>query len=616
MVKKTLDPVFDWDFTFGFEDYEVCFGEKLLLEAWDADFGIGQNDPLGHGELALASHRAALLAGERVEVAVPLTYAPEQGLASTLRFQSAKAVPAGSVHVALTWEAGNLLPTSKPNHQLLPKQRKRPLGSEPSTAGEVRVFLSHATDLRAADRDGFSDPYVKVTLASMVERSAVKEKTLNPTFLWNFTFRFASLDEAARERLVLEAFDHDPDSRNDHLGTASLHLGDLKSAMAKGEPTYRVLDLRYDDPSPAAHSYSSGAPGVVSLGVGAGRLRVHVERAAGLLAGDSDGLSDPYVKLRLGGHTQVTRVVTHTLAPTFDWIAHFGGVGSIEELLAPGSGFQLLEVEVWDYDRAPALFGSLADDPLGKGLIHLDIHAAALMAGQEVQCAVSLRHARPLLGGVVDAGQVFLRISWDVTHRPSVPAKIHLSVSWAADEPIVHAPASDDVMEPLVPHQPPPPKPAPTKTIAMAFGLPLALGMLAYYAEYSPGAVLTSSAFPFVCIIAYLITPIAPADDDPSEPPLPTLQSCLPAPALALYNLAVGVVGAGKEAVFNGLANCMGPLIAPHVLVVAQSLQVSIGIFAVLEALVSFRTINTLAKAIITLGAYWPGPQAPPSTVP
>ena len=56
-----------------------------------------------------------------------------------------------------------------------------------------------------------------------------------------------------------------------------------------------------------------------------------------------------------------------------------------------------------------------------------------------------------------------------------------------------------------------------------------------------------------------------------------------------------------RNALIGCLVRLLGPVIAPHVLLIAQCLQVSIGIFAVAEAGLVFKDVNNLAKAIITI---------------
>jgi hypothetical protein len=46
-------------------------------------------------------------------------------------------------------------------------------------------------------------------------------------------------------------------------------------------------------------------------------LRVHVQSAAGLAAADSNGFSDPYVKVSGAGQTATTRTVSRSLDPVW-----------------------------------------------------------------------------------------------------------------------------------------------------------------------------------------------------------------------------------------------------------------------------------------------------------
>ena len=94
VIKKTLNPRFDWEFIFSFTSVDLALAETLQIEAWDWD-SITDDDKLGHGSLALEQHRAQLEAGHRVQCTVPLEYKPLVG----------KLVAAGQVYIALTWEA-------------------------------------------------------------------------------------------------------------------------------------------------------------------------------------------------------------------------------------------------------------------------------------------------------------------------------------------------------------------------------------------------------------------------------------------------------------------------------------------------------------------------------
>lgn len=53
-------------------------------------------------------------------------------------------------------------------------------GTEAPVTGTLRLFLSHAVGLRAKDSNGYSDPYIKLSLASHRAKSKTIKKTLNP----------------------------------------------------------------------------------------------------------------------------------------------------------------------------------------------------------------------------------------------------------------------------------------------------------------------------------------------------------------------------------------------------------------------------------------------------
>lgn len=54
------------------------------------------------------------------------------------------------------------------------------------SVGRLIIKLSHAKNMQAADANGLSDPYVKLTLCGKTHKSKIQYKTLNPT--WNEEF--------------------------------------------------------------------------------------------------------------------------------------------------------------------------------------------------------------------------------------------------------------------------------------------------------------------------------------------------------------------------------------------------------------------------------------------
>ena len=141
--------------------------------------------------------------------------------------------------------------------------------------------------------------------------------------------------------------------------------------------------------------------GLLRGSVRKGRVRISLIRAANLRAGDSDGLSDPYMKLKLGGMTEVSAVVKKTLNPRFDWDYTFGFEDRTFALAAT------LNIEAWDHD-----FGLSLDDKLGHGMLQLAEFAALLIEGVRVERTVALQY-KPLIGKAVAAGEVFVAVSWE-----------------------------------------------------------------------------------------------------------------------------------------------------------------------------------------------------------
>ncbi|XP_054857040.1 ras GTPase-activating protein 4-like isoform X2 [Eublepharis macularius] len=88
------------------------------------------------------------------------------------------------------------------------------VGSDAAKKLRCRVF--DARDLARKDRNGASDPFVRVRYNGKTQETSVIKKSCYPR--WNETFEF-DLDESAPEKLcVVEVWDWDLVSRNDFLG--------------------------------------------------------------------------------------------------------------------------------------------------------------------------------------------------------------------------------------------------------------------------------------------------------------------------------------------------------------------------------------------------------------
>eukprot|EP00808_Paulinella_micropora_P029050 g75963.t1 len=133
---------------------------------------------------------------------------------------------------------------------MLPPEQKDSAWSEESSNKEyafpIQVTVVSAADLVAADANGFSDPYVKITLqdaASLPDavdgpykahfmklKSQVIEKSLNPT--WNFCFKIDAAKMTRLHTIRITVWDHDTFGYNDFLGGCEVTVVEIFQAMA------------------------------------------------------------------------------------------------------------------------------------------------------------------------------------------------------------------------------------------------------------------------------------------------------------------------------------------------------------------------------------------------
>ncbi|XP_059722118.1 ras GTPase-activating protein 4-like isoform X4 [Haemorhous mexicanus] len=105
------------------------------------------------------------------------------------------------------------------------------LGSQGSR--RLRCSVLEARDLARKDRNGASDPFVRLRYNGKTQESTVVKKSCYPR--WNETFEF-ELAEPAGEKLCVEVWDWDLVGRNDFLGKAP---GQPGLAAAAGEASGR-----------------------------------------------------------------------------------------------------------------------------------------------------------------------------------------------------------------------------------------------------------------------------------------------------------------------------------------------------------------------------------------
>ena len=131
----------------------------------------------------------------------------------------------------------------------IPASVLRPAGN-----GTLSVRVMKGEELLAADRNGFSDPLVELSMGpeQKSQKSRVIKKTLNPTWGQDedvFKFAVQSGGRPSDWALTVRVFDHDRIGGNDSLGSSTLDVGAFlgRGWLAKGStPVATVCELRND----------------------------------------------------------------------------------------------------------------------------------------------------------------------------------------------------------------------------------------------------------------------------------------------------------------------------------------------------------------------------------
>ncbi|XP_047222904.1 double C2-like domains, delta [Girardinichthys multiradiatus] len=225
----------------------------------------------------------------------------------------------------------------------------------------LHCTIHKAKGLKAMDSNGLADPYVKLHLlpgASKANKLRTKtlKNTLNP--VWNETLVYHGITGAdmTTKTLRLCVCDMDRLGRNEFIGEVRVALKKLKEGenkrynmglerIAQNKETNNQL---VEQGALVAEEERGRILVSLCYNIEKGCLQVGIIRCAHLAAMDSNGYSDPFVKIILqpdmGKKSKYkTSVKKKTLNPEFN--EEFSYEVTLDQLAK-----KTLEISVWDYD--------------------------------------------------------------------------------------------------------------------------------------------------------------------------------------------------------------------------------------------------------------------------
>uniref|UniRef100_A0A8C5J9Y1 Synaptotagmin 8 n=1 Tax=Junco hyemalis TaxID=40217 RepID=A0A8C5J9Y1_JUNHY len=189
---------------------------------------------------------------------------------------------------------------------------------------ELKVGVKQAVELKAMDSGGTSDPYVIVYLTSDRKKryeTKVYRKTLNPIFNESFTFQVLQA-EVSESTLVMQIYDFNRFSKHDIIGEVRLPLASVNLQHVIEQWSDLAVASKVEEEHLGEICFS------LRYVPSTGKLTVLILEARQLKRMDSDGLSDPFVKVHLilnrkKWKKKRTSVKKNTLSPYFNEVFVF-----------------------------------------------------------------------------------------------------------------------------------------------------------------------------------------------------------------------------------------------------------------------------------------------------
>ncbi|BFY97384.1 hypothetical protein BsWGS_00424 [Bradybaena similaris] len=236
----------------------------------------------------------------------------------------------------------------------------------------LNIHLQEGRDLVIRDACGTSDPYVKFIIANKVMyKSRIILKNLNPCWDERFSIPISDITKP----LVLKVFDYDRAWSDDPMGGADLDLTamvmnketELKVMLTEKDNeeymgflllTYTLIPKLEDNKELFFHRSTTRSTDSkkVRMQQWNGVVNIILVEGYNLVSMDDNGLSDPYVKFKLGMEKYKSKFKNKTLHPR--WLEQF-------DLHLYEEQTTLLEIEVYDHDTRGK------DDFMGRATIDL-----------------------------------------------------------------------------------------------------------------------------------------------------------------------------------------------------------------------------------------------------
>jgi hypothetical protein len=216
---------------------------------------------------------------------------------------------------------------------------------------QLIIHLIRAKNLKAMDKNGFSDPYVKFHIipgnakATKLTSKTI-EKTLNPEWHEELIYYGITEEDRLKKTLRITVLDRDRIG-SDFLGETRVALKKLPLGQMKKFNLY--LEHAMPTPMEKPEEVERGKILIsICYNIQQGSLFVNIKRCAELLGMDSTGFSDPYCKVSLTplsskAHRQKTAIKKRTLNPEFNEILQF--IVPFKDLPK-----KTLEIGVYDHD--------------------------------------------------------------------------------------------------------------------------------------------------------------------------------------------------------------------------------------------------------------------------